>query len=176
MNRDTPFPNVAPDFSDPLGLLRACHERIFKHCDMVENLANHLLEKGDELEATEAAAKIHRYFTVAAKHHHEDEEQDLFPRLASQSLKLADLIHALKQDHERLAAPWAEISPLLANPATIDDKVAFQSLAQQFAEAYRNHARKENSELLEMAQHSLSSDELKQIGGAMAERRGVKLL
>lgn len=174
MSRDNPFPSAAPDFSDPLGLLRACHERIFKQCDMVENLAAHLADKGPDLEASEAAAKIHRYFSTAAKHHHQDEEQDLFPRLARQSLKLADLIHSLKQEHERLDALWSEIAPLLARPAAIEDAAAFRELAGRFAEAYRNHARKENSEVLEMAQHIFSQDELKQIGRAMAERRGVK--
>lgn len=174
MSTNDLFPPAAPDFSDPLGLLRACHERVFKHCDILENLAAYLADKGLDQEASEAAAQVHRYFSVAAKHHHEDEEQDVFPRLARQSLKLADLIHSLKQEHERLDALWAEIAPLLAKPASIGDVEAFQALAERFADAYRNHARKENSELLEMAQHVFGSDELKQIGRAMAERRGVK--
>ena len=174
MDKNELFPSAAPDFSDPLGLLRACHERVFKHCDLVENLAAHLGDKGPDQEAREAAAQVHRYFSVAAKHHHEDEEQDVFPRLAHQSLKLADLIHSLKKDHEQLEALWAGIAPLLAKPAGIEDIEAFQTLAGRFADAYRTHARMENSELLDMAQHIFSSDELKQIGRAMAERRGVK--
>ena len=174
MDKNELFPSAAPDFSDPLGLLRACHERVFKHCDLVENLAAHLGDKGPDQEAREAAAQVHRYFSVAAKHHHEDEEQDVFPRLAHQSLKLADLIHSLKKDHEQLEALWAEIAPLLAKPAGIENIEAFQTLAGRFADAYRTHARMENSELLDMAQHIFSSDELKQIGRAMAERRGVK--
>jgi hemerythrin-like domain-containing protein len=174
MSKDQPFPSAAPDFSDPLGLLRACHERIFKHCDIIENLAAHIARQGIDLEAREAAAQIYRYFSIAARHHHKDEEQDLFPRLARQSLKLADLIHTLRQEHEKLDALWAEIEPLLAKPASIEDIEAFQSLAERFADAYREHARRENSELLDMAQHILGSDELKKIGQAMAERRGVK--
>jgi hemerythrin-like domain-containing protein len=174
MNKDDLFPPAAPDFSDPLGLLRACHERVFKHCDIVENLAAHLADQGVDQEAREAAAQVHRYFSVAAKHHHQDEEQDLYPRLIRQSLKLADLIHAFKQEHQQLDALWAEIEPLLAKPSTIEDIETFQSLAERFADAYRRHARRENSDLLDMAQHIFGSDELKQIGQAMAERRGVK--
>lgn len=174
MNKNELFPPAAPDFRDPLGLLRACHERVLKHCDIIENLAAHLADKGLDQEAREAAAQAHRYFSVAAKHHHEDEEQDVFPRLARQSLKLADLIHTLKQEHEQLEALWAEIAPLLAKPANIEDIEAFRTLATRLADAYRTHVLKENSELLDMAQHIFSSDELKQIGRAMAERRGVK--
>jgi hemerythrin-like domain-containing protein len=174
MSKNELFPAAAPDFSDPLGLLRACHERVLKHCDIIENLAAHLADKGVDQDAREAAAQVHRYFSIAAKHHHEDEEQDLFPRLARQSLKLADLVHTLKQEHEQLEALWAEVEPLLAKPAAIEDIDAFQSLAERFATAYREHVRRENSDLLDMAQHIFSSDELKKIGQAMAERRGVK--
>jgi hemerythrin-like domain-containing protein len=174
MDKNELFPPAAPDFSDPLGLLRACHENVFRHCDMVEKLAAHVANTGLDQEAHQAAAQIHRYFSVAARQHHEDEEQDLFPRLARQSLKLAELIHGLKQEHQQLDALWAELEPLLAKPAGIEDAAAFSGLAKRFAEAYRNHARKENSELLEMAQHIFSGDELKLIGQAMAERRGVK--
>lgn len=174
MNTNDLFPAAAPDFGDPLGLLRSCHERVLKHCDIVENLAAHLAEKGLDQEVREASAKVHRYFSVAAKHHHQDEEQDVFPRLARQSLKLADLIHTLKQEHEQLDALWAEIAPLLTKPASIEDIESFQTLAGRFADAYRAHVRKENSELLDLAQHIFGSDELKQIGRAMAERRGVK--
>lgn len=174
MNKNVLFPPAAPDFSDPLGLLRACHERIFKHCDILESLAAHVADQGIDQEAREAAAQIHRYFSIAAKHHHEDEEQDLFPRLARQSLKLADLVHTLKQDHQQLDALWTEIEPILAKPASIKDVENFQSLAERFAGAYREHARRENTDLLDMAQHIFSSDELKKIGQNMAERRGVK--
>ncbi len=174
MNKNELFPPAAPDFSDPLGMLRACHERVLKHCDIIESLAAHLADKGVDQDAREAAAQVHRYFSIAAKHHHEDEEHDVFPRLARQSLKLADLVHSLKQDHERLEALWAEIEPLLAKPAAIQDTEAFLSLSERFAAAYREHVRRENSDLLDMAQHIFGSDELKKIGQAMAERRGVK--
>jgi hemerythrin-like domain-containing protein len=174
MSKDDLFPIAAPDFSDPLGLLRACHERVFKHCDLTEDLAAHIADQGIDQAAREAAAQVHRYFAVAAKHHHEDEEQELFPRLARQSTQLAELVHSLKQEHGQLDALWAEFEPLLATPAAIQDIEEFQSLAERFSDAYRTHARRENSELLDGAEHFFDSDELKQIGQSMAERRGVK--
>ena len=175
MNENSPFPPAAPDFSDPLGLLRACHERVFQHCDTLMNLAAHLGDKGLDQDAKEAAAQVHKYFSVAGKHHHQDEEQDLFPRLARISLKLADLIHRFKQDHEKLDAIWAELEPLLARPAKIEDTDAFLELAQQYADAYRDHVRRENEDLLDMAQHIFSRDELNEIGEKMAERRGIHI-
>lgn len=173
MSTDTPFPSAAPDFSEPLELLRACHERIFQHCDLLERLAQHLADSGPDQEAREAAAKIHRYFSTAARHHHADEEEDLFPRLARRSRKLADVIHHLQQEHEQLDAMWRELEPLLARPAAIEDTAAFIEQARQLAQTYREHARRENEEVLEVARHTLDNDELRQIGRKMAERRGV---
>jgi len=165
---------AAPDFDDPLGLLRACHERILKHIEMLQALAAHVEATGVDGEARSAAAAVHRYFSTAGRHHHQDEEQEVFPRLSRQSLKLADLVYGLRKDHELMDELWQELEPLLVRPASITDTAAFSRLAARFAEAYRHHVEKENVELLELARHILSSDELKKIGNAMAERRGLR--
>ncbi len=175
MNENTLFPPAAPDFSDPLGLLRACHERILKHCDTLERLATHISEQGLDTEAREAAAQVYKYFSTAGKHHHQDEEQEIFPRLSRQSLKLADRVHRLKQEHQAIDTLWEQLSPQLARPTTIQDHDAFTQLARQLAEAYRTHIQQENEELLDVAQHIFGRDELKQIGEKMAERRGLQL-
>lgn len=175
MSTNDLFPSAAPDFSDPLGLLRACHERVLQHCELLLKLATHLGDKGVDQEARDAAAKIHKYFSVAGKHHHQDEEQDIFPRLSRVSLKLADRVHRLKQQHQTIDALWGQLAPLLNRPASIEDHAAFKVLAQQLAEAYSDHIRMENEELLDIAQHIFSHEELKQIGEKMAERRGIQI-
>ncbi|HEY0635881.1 MAG TPA: hemerythrin domain-containing protein [Gammaproteobacteria bacterium] len=175
MNPANPFPESAPDFSDPLGLLRACHQRMLDNCERLLKLADHLQSQGADDEALKAAAAIYRYFTTSARHHHADEEQDLFPRLARESLKLADLVHRLKQEHGELDALWQELEPLLLRPSHIADPLGFRDLGQRFAEAYQRHIRIENNDLLEMARHILSSAELKKLGARMAERRGVQI-
>ncbi len=171
----SPFPEAAPDFSDPLGLLRACHGRIEQHCATLRKLVPHLREQGLDDEARNAMRNIHRYFTSAGQLHHQDEEQDLFPRLARQSLKLADLIHGLRQDHEKMEALWKQLEPLLARPDHIDDKEAFAALVDAFTALYHAHIARENEELLELAHHIFSGDELKKLGNRMAERRGVRI-
>lgn len=168
------FPGAAPDFSDPLGLLRACHSRILNGCEALLRLAEHLGQHGADSEARQAAARIHRYFSTAARHHHQDEEEDVFPLLARQTLKLADLVHALRQEHRSLDTLWNEIEPSLARPAGIEDVTAFRELAERFAAASRAHVEKENTDLLGIAEHILGTDQLKQIGISMAERRGVR--
>ena len=166
-----PFPEAAPDFDDPLGLLRACHQRMLGHCEILEKLARHMELSGVDKDALAAARKVHTYFSTAAVLHHQDEEQDLFPLLVRSTLKMAELIHGLKQDHERLDQAWRDIAPMLAQPSHIGDPQQFTVLANNFAELYRDHIAKENEELLDRAQHMLSSEQLKKIGKAMKERR-----
>jgi hemerythrin-like domain-containing protein len=175
MNQTTPFPESAPDFSDPLGLLRACHQRMLDHCARLTRLADHLKTQGADSEALQAAGAIYRYFTTSARHHHDDEEKDLFPRLAQQSLKLADLVHRLKKEHTELDTLWQQLEPLLLRPAQITDLVGFSELCSRFGDAYRSHIQTENNELLEMARHIFSQAELKKLGASMAERRGVRI-
>ncbi len=165
---------AAPDFDDPLGLLRACHQRIRLQCDGLLRLASHIAEQGMDEEAKRSAGTIYRYFSTAGKHHHEDEEKDLFPHLARTSLKLADRVHRLRKEHAEQDALWAELGPLLIRTRPIDDPAHFVTLCQQFAEHNRRHADFEDEEILDVAQHILSARELKGLGQKMAERRGVR--
>lgn len=162
-----------PDFSDPLGLLRACHERMLTNCDTVEKLVPHLRENGLDDEARSAITRIVRYFTTSAVHHHEDEEQDLFPLLNGQSLKLAEIIYRLKQDHQQLDTLWKQLAADLQQRDTLAENPDFPDHAAQFCSAYRKHIDTENRELLFIAQHSLSTRQLEEIGHSMAKRRGI---
>ncbi len=163
-----------PDFDDPIGLLRACHERMLANCDTLEKLVAHIGEKGFDMEAQSAISRVAKYFNTSAVHHHEDEEQDLFPLLNGQSLKLADLIYRLKQEHAKLDTLWQQLLADLKQGPALADNPDFAAHAEAFCTAVREHIDLENRELLFMAQHSLSSRQLEDIGRAMARRRGVK--
>ncbi len=166
-----PFPKPAPDFSDPLGLIRACHQRMLGHCELMQRLAEHLKHSGVDDEAMKAARKAHRYFSTAAQLHHEDEEQDIFPRVARTSTTMADLVHGLHQDHERIDAAWNDLGPMLVDPRNIGDTKQFAALVEQFCALYQEHIQKEEDEFFDRAQDLLSSDDLKNIGRAMQDRR-----
>ena len=148
----------APDFSDPLDLLRACHQRILGFCDLLEKTASHINVNGLDDEAKQAAKKIHRYFSTAAILHHLDEEQDLFPLVAGESLKISTIIHELKQDHVNLDKAWEEIDPLLAKPESIEEINDFSQRVDSFCLAFRQHVTKENEDFLSMVQHMLSAE------------------
>jgi hemerythrin-like domain-containing protein len=167
-----PFPVAAPDFSDPLGLLRACHGRIAAHCDTLERLLPHLAAHGADAEAREAMARVYRYFSTAAAHHHEDEEQDLLPRLRGLAPDLDRLMEELLAEHGQLARNWNELKPLLADPArAAAEQAALHQAVARFVAGYRHHADKENRDLLPRAAQLLDAEALAAIGAAMARRR-----
>ena len=163
-----------PDFDDPLGVLRACHERMLAHCEILRKLPAHIAANGVDDEARSAVNRVVSYFSTSAAHHHQDEEQDLFPILNRQSLKLADIVYRLKQDHEKLDQLWQQLLPDLKKPGALAENTGFAGHANSFCEAYVEHINVENKELLNMAQHILSHKQLQDIGRAMARRRGLR--
>lgn len=173
MSSNSPFPEGAPDFSDPLGLLKACHKNILTFCDQLEELAQTIESGPIDFKVAGNAGKIYRYFKKEGKHHHDDEEIEIFPLLNRTSLKLADRVNRAKQEHVRQDELWATIAPQLANPVAIKDASAFATTAREFIESQRAHVKFEEEELFEIAQHLISQADLEKIGRKMAERRGA---
>jgi len=164
----------APDFNDPLGLLMACHQRILKHCDTLDRISERLSSSGCDDDVRDAARQVHRYFSTAAKLHHQDEEQDFFPLLVRTSLKIAEAIHHLKQDHRRMESLWQQLEPMLTDIDRLEDPEQFSVAASEFAQLYRSHIQQENAFIDDTARHLLSAQQLNKLGRAMADRRQVR--
>jgi len=162
-----------PGFDEPLALLRACHKNIIAHCDMLDDLLAYINENGIDDEVRKSARGIERYFSTSAVLHHRDEEDDLFPRLNRQSIKIAELIQELKKEHARLDQLWETIAPELKRlPDSFSND--FMEAARDFCMLSRQHVNRENMEFLPLAAGSLSQLDLGDIGESMAKRRGIK--
>ncbi|MDD3448402.1 MAG: hemerythrin domain-containing protein [Gammaproteobacteria bacterium] len=152
--------------TDPLVFLRQTHRALLERCAELEALVT------GEGPDPGAARALGRQLGALLDQHLRDEETELFARLVRVSLKLADQIHVLRQEHERLRAAWANLLPLLANPAGAAQGAA--GLAEQaaaFLQLKRGHAAREE-QLLNQAQHLLSDAALREMRNAMLERRG----
>jgi hemerythrin-like domain-containing protein len=169
------FPPPAPDFSDPLALLRACHQRILNQCDLLERIVAAVASNPADTTIAPAVQQVLRYFRTAARHHHEDEEQGLFPLLARQSLKLADAVHRARREHEPLDSLWQGLEMQLGRGVAALQLELLQPAVAEFVARQRAHIALENEELLDRAVHILSSRERKQLGESMAARRGLTL-
>lgn len=164
----------APGFDHPLELLLACHERIQAQCVTLRNLQNYVLVHGCDAQAQQAAQAILRYFDTAGQHHHQDEEQDLFPRLLEcHDVEANTLVQRLLSEHIGMEAAWQRLRPLLVAIARDNATTLEAAAAEDFIRAYDNHIALENSQLLPLAGRLLTPIQLETLGNSMAERRGV---
>ena len=172
--------HAAPDFSDPLGLLAACHGRIEAQCSTLLRLPEHLQQHGVDDQARQAAVKILKYFNSAGKHHHEDEEKDLFPVLAQiatteNSAGLLKLISELQQEHKSMELAWQALSEVLEKIAANQEIIPDNLPVTHFAELYRSHMAKEDQVLFSYARQHLNPAQLCTLGQNMAARRNVQI-
>lgn len=168
----------AVGFEVPLEMLAACHLRVQDQCSTLLRLVPHIAAHGSDRPAREAATAVMRYFDTSAKHHHDDEERDLFPALiesmaGSDAVCLRELTAALTAEHRELEARWQTLRAVLALVAAGRTVRLAQDDVSRFAQLYQRHIAREESELLPMAERLLSDAELDRIGLAMRMRRAV---
>jgi hemerythrin-like domain-containing protein len=173
------FDSPAAGFEAPLEMLSACHGRVERQCQTMLRLVPHLAANGADKAAREAAQSVMRYFDTSARHHHADEEEDLFPALLQSAPEaelapLRELIAALQAQHRELEQVWVELRRKLEGVrlGTIRDLNAEQ--VGRMVDVYRNHIAREEEELLPLAARILGAVQLDSVGRAMRLRRGIK--
>jgi hemerythrin-like domain-containing protein len=173
------FDAPAAGFAAPLAMLSACHGRVERQCQTMLRLVPHLTANGPDQAAREAAQNVMRYFDTSAKHHHADEEQDLFPALLqaapdAELARLRELIDALCAQHRELEQAWGQLRWKLEGVwlGTLLELDAEE--VARWAELYRLHIAREEDELLPLAARLLGDAQLDVLGRAMRARRGIK--
>lgn len=170
--------NPPASFDHPLEMLHACHGKILNQCDTLQKLAAHLPSNGCDLPAQQAAQGILRYFDTAGKHHHQDEEIDLFPALRTaadfEGETIEDLLERLLAEHQNMLKSWHELRALLMQLASGIDAPLPNELVERFARGHSEHIAIEETELLPLATRLLDTRQLIRLGMHMAERRGAK--
>lgn len=166
-------------FDEPLLMLGSCHDRIRAQCEALQNLVTHMQAHGCDGQAQQAASNVMRYFDSAGRHHHEDEEQDLFPRMIAVATgqnaeRVALLVDQLSREHREMEKMWSGLSKTLeliahGGSATLD---ALE--VSRFCAVYRAHIALEEVNMIPLASHLLGERELAALGEAMAVRRGIK--
>jgi hemerythrin-like domain-containing protein len=166
-------------FEVPLEMLSACHGRIERQCSTLRRLVPHLLNHGSDVEARAAAVNVMRYFDTSARHHHADEESDLFPALiesmaGSDAVCVRELTEGLAREHRELEARWQRVRSVLERVATGEQVSLESDDVEAMVTLYERHIEREEGELLPMAARLLSDVDLERVGRAMRERRGIE--
>ena len=174
----TSLPDTAPDFSQPIAVLKHCHGRIRKQLATLEKLLVHLPEHGADEQARQAASAVLRYFDKAAHLHHDDEEQDLIPMLRAvaqgdDAATLQALAPTILQDHKDMDALWQDLHEQLTAIAEGTSAALTGSAVNRFVQRYTAHMEREESTMAPMALRLFSSEQMAQLGQSMQLRRGL---
>lgn len=169
---------ASPSLDEPLEMLDACHERIESRLQTLERLAAYLPDHGNDEQARQAARSVLRYFEQAGPNHHEDEEQDLFPRLIEraapdEATEVRALIADLLSDHVHMAAAVDAVRRQLIPIAGGQGAVLDGDAVRRMATVYRVHIEKETQHLLPLARRLLTARDIDGLSRAMTARRGA---
>ena len=167
-------------FEAPFEMLAACHDRVERMLALQKKLQLHLLTKGCDEPARQAARDVMRYFDLAAPLHHQDEELHVFPPLvAGKNMALRELVWRLTQDHRQMETAWLEARRTLMaiadspasgwTPLTPDQIEALD----RFAALYRRHLDDENRVAYPAAESLLPPEAITAMSADMMQRRGV---
>jgi pyridoxamine 5'-phosphate oxidase len=170
--------DAAPDFDQPIAVLKHCHGRIRKQLATLDKLLAHLPEFGADEQARQAAAAVLTYFEKAAHLHHDDEEQDLIPMLRAvaqgdDAATLQALAPVILQDHKDMDALWQDLHEQLSAIAEGSAATLSTGAVQRFSQRYSSHMDREESTMAPMALRLFSPEQMAQLGKAMQRRRGI---
>lgn len=168
----------APGFDQPLAVLKHCHDRIRKQLATLDKLLQHLPEHGSDEQAMQAAKAVLRYFKEAAPLHHEDEEVDLLPTLHStatgeDAVLLQEYLPLILEQHHQMAAQWTVLEQQLLAIANGESAQLSATDVAQFKEIYAGHMQIEETKIAPMAMRIFSETQMRKLGTAMQQRRGI---
>jgi pyridoxamine 5'-phosphate oxidase len=168
----------APDFDQPVAVLKHCHGRIRKQLATLEKLLAHLPEHGADEQARQAATAVLKYFDKAAHLHHDDEEQDLLPMLLAvakgdDAATLQALAPVILQEHKDMDAMWQDLHEQLTGVADGSGAQLSASIVRRFVQNYQGHMEREEGIVAPMALRLFGPDQMARLGAAMRRRRGL---
>lgn len=170
----------AAGFEAPFEMLATCHDRVERMLALQKKLQQHLLDKGCDEPARQAARDVMRYFDLAAPLHHQDEELHVFPPLlAGPDAGLRALVQRLVQDHRQMETAWVQarraLMAIADSPASGWTPLTLAQTAalEQFAALYRQHLDDENHIVYPAAESVLPQDAIEAMSEDMMLRRGV---
>ncbi|MGJ7918652.1 pyridoxamine 5'-phosphate oxidase [Massilia sp. LXY-6] len=173
------LPDPAPDFDQPVAVLKHCHGRIRKQLATLEKLLAHLPGHGADQQARQAASAVLKYFEKAAHLHHDDEEQDLIPMLRAvaqgeDAATLQALAPVILQDHKDMDAMWQDLHEQLTMIADGSGTQLSSGGVQRFTQRYLGHMEREESMLAPMALRLFGPEQMTRLSQAMQRRRGIE--
>jgi pyridoxamine 5'-phosphate oxidase len=173
-----PLHDTAPGFDQPIAVLKHCHDRIRKQLATLDKLLTHLPQHGADPQAQQAAVAVLRYFDQGAHLHHADEEENLLPMLQASASGadaglLAEHLPNILADHNRMDAAWQHLHEQLALIAAGTSSRLSATEVRSFIDNYTQHMLVEETHIAPMAKRLFTAAQMKELGDAMQQRRGI---
>lgn len=156
-------------------LLTDCHRRIRHFTALAAKLAHSQAASNKEI--SDAAAAVHRYFSVALPLHEADEEQTLRPRLAGVGAeKLDHAVRAMSDQHMAIDELLERLLPLLllvrSNPEVLHAAgTEMCSIAKALDEMFQAHLQMEEEVIFPAVRSALPESVQQAMLDEMKERR-----
>ncbi len=160
---------------DALDLLTGCHDRIRHFTGVAVKLAHAQGAATEEI--VQAAAGIHRYYSVSLPLHEADEDQTLQPRLhAVAGEQVRHALVAMADQHQAIDELLERLLPLLAlvrnNPATLPQVGGEMcSITKALEETFRAHLQMEEEVIFPAIREVLPERAREEMLYEMQERR-----
>lgn len=171
------------DFDRPLEVLRLAHERVRRMVEMLVLLREHLLEHGADSRGVVTARAIREYFEQEWPLHLQDEELDMLPRVQARlrnrttvgAASVRETIDAVLEQHKAFEPLLARILVLLRDIEAGTAQRLHEPAVTAFIQLYRIHIALEEDVLGPAFARLLTPEDLRSIGGSMAQRRATGL-
>lgn len=150
--------------------LERCHRRLEERLEELDASATALRRSGAVGAHWSSVADVLAYLERAGVRHDEDEEQSVFPRLASHA-SLRPLLKRLRADHRSQRALVVALAKLVAAPKTKKSVQTLSEITRALRAEYLAHIRREDSQLLPAIAQHIGEHEQAIMAAEMAARR-----
>ncbi len=174
---DPRIAQLLASFEQPMAVLAGCHSRISARLDGLRGLSGDLAAQSGA-DAQQSASEILRYFDGAGRHHHEDEELDLLPRLrqaaaGDHARRVLAIAGNIEREHADMERQWMRLRDALEDLAHGAPRGPDPAAVGRFCSTYAIHMQLEEASLFPLASVLLTADDLVRLGRDMARRRGL---
>lgn len=169
-------------FSEPIEMLKDCHRRIEHFLGVLRKVEHLYGERELEEDGRRALRAAIDYFASFAPRHTADEEQSLFPRMrrsdAPDAREALAELDRLENDHRRCEVCHSLVDRVVHDwlkTGRLGDmqRDSLRAALDELTIMYAAHIHLEEQRVFAIARRILSSEEIREIGEEMKERRST---
>lgn len=150
--------------------LERCHRRLEERLEELTASADAIARGKSPARHWETVSEVLDYLQRAVVRHEEDEEESVFPHLATHPA-LRPLLNRLRGDHQSQRKLVGRLAKLVDDHGAPDSPARLKKVCAALSTNYLDHIKREDHQLLPAITRHISAELQAQIAAEMAERR-----